>query len=390
MECRLIHIVPFDMGISFSNYEDTKKYSKKDFIRDLEQIVPSYTVDVSNHDYLCSINVSEQIQCRLFDYGIGVFIIKDLKAMHSEKAEKEFKEYAVCKAYYEKKVEQKEILNDSDTEVHPIFLIMNKIWSLKKGGIRSYSSDPVYKHKGLSYVLTIYHILDENINIHEDRNIDLLMNPSIMSEILNEDKWNDIKNRIASYRPIGYKCDEYNESSSVISSWSAVAVIEKRKTQVVDSIIRYETSLQSAWFLFDALSDNLENVKLTDLELQRCKSTATNVYLDTSNILSANMCTNEKNAMKNIYATSGLDAGKEKCFLLLENRISIEKAKMSSRQSVYGIITEILLVAFTLIQIYEPIRNFLTGTLTRDDLVVSIIMLIALSVSSVFIVRKEK
>ena len=63
---------------------------------------------------------------------------------------------------------------------------------------------------------------------------------------------------------------------------------------------------------------------------------------------------------------------------------------MSSRQSVYGIITEILLVAFTLIQIYEPIRNFLTGTLTRDDLVVSIIMLIALSVSSVFIVRKEK
>ena len=30
------------------------------------------------------------------------------------------------------------------------------------------------------------------------------------------------------------------------------------------------------------------------------------------------------------------------------------------------------------------------GTLTRDDLVVSIIMLIALSVSSVFIVRKEK
>ena len=79
----------------------------------------------------------------------------------------------------------------------------------------------------MSYVLTIYHILDENINIHEDRNIDLLMNPSIMSEILNEDKWNDIKNRIASYRPIGYKCDEYNESSSVISSWSAVAVIEK-------------------------------------------------------------------------------------------------------------------------------------------------------------------
>ena len=30
------------------------------------------------------------------------------------------------------------------------------------------------------------------------------------------------------------------------------------------------------------------------------------------------------------------------------------------------------------------------GTLTRDDLVVSIIMLIALSVNSVFIVRKEK
>ena len=394
MECSLVHIIPFDMGISFSNYEDTRRYSKKQFINDLKVTLPDCPIDESDSEYLCKFNVTEQIECRLFTYGIGVFVVKKLTATYNEKVFGFFDQNVACKAYYEKKAEQTEILYWKDSpclEIKPIFDTINIIWNIKNGlkkvSTRPYSSNASYKHHGLSYVLTIYHIVDQCVATKE---IDLLMNPGLLGKILNENCWEDIKRKIQSYNLVGYEKAEYNEKTLVTASWSAVAVVEEIDTEIIDSVIRYEASLQSAWFLFDALIDNLESINLTDLELQRSKSTVTNVFLDASSILSANMSTNEKGVMEIIYKTSGLEIGKNKCFLLLENRIAIEKSKQGSRQIIYGIITEILLVAFTLIQIYQPIEDFISGELTHTDIIVAIIMLIILIVSSIFIVRREK
>ena len=397
MECSLVHIVPFDIGISFSNYEDTKRYSKNQFLNDLKEAFPDFYINENDAEYLCKFKISEKIECRLFAYGIGVFIVRNLAEAHNEKAVEFFTQNAACITYYKKKAEQHEILYWKDTpclEIKPIFDTMCNIWNIKNGlkkvGTRPYSSNTTYKHHGLSYVLTIYHIVDKCITVKENKEFDLLMNPAILGEILNENSWEDIKVKIQSYHPIGYEKTEYNEKTAVIASWSAVAVVEEINTKIIDSIIRYEASLQSAWFLFDALTDNLESINLSDLELQRSKSTATNVFLDTSNILSANMSTNEKGAMEIIYKTSGLETEKNKCFLLLENRIAIEKSKQSNRQTIYGIITEILLVAFTLIQIYQPIEDFISGEITHTDIIVATIMLITLIVSSIFIIRREK
>lgn len=392
MKCELIHIVPFDMGVSFSIYEGSKKQSKEQFIDLLknECISKSFTVILGKDDTICTVKISDNIKCQLFSYGIGVFIIKNIQQTYSEVLDDAFRNEFACKTYYMKKTEQNEILNLSALELQPIKVLMQIIWRVGKNKTRAFSASNQYKHEGLSYVLTIYHIIDERINVDNDKEIDLLMNPGILREILRQDKWDSIKKRVEKYKCIGYKVAAYNDEVSVVASWSAVAVIEKAQTDAIEKIIEYEVSLQAGWFLFDALIDNLEKTKLSNLELQRNRSIATNVFLDISNIMSANMGTNEKNVMENIYLTSGIDRIKEKCQLLLENRIAIEEAKMSKRQVIYGIITEILLVSFTLIQIYDPIKNLIKGNLTCDDLVVSGIMLVALIVSSIFIIRKEK
>ena len=129
---------------------------------------------------------------------------------------------------------------------------------------------------------------------------------------------------------------------------------------------------------------------MTNISLQKEKSLASNMSLEVSNILSANISSNEKKALESIYATSGFETLKDKLFLLLENRIAIEEARISHRQGIYGIISEILLVLFTLVSIYEPIKNLFNGTLSTTDIIVGIIMLIVLVICSILIIEKEK
>lgn len=63
MDIELIHIVPFDMGISFSNYEETKRYSKTQFISDLREKLAYVKYEITEKDnYLCVINISDKIK----------------------------------------------------------------------------------------------------------------------------------------------------------------------------------------------------------------------------------------------------------------------------------------------------------------------------------------
>lgn len=126
------------------------------------------------------------------------------------------------------------------------------------------------------------------------------------------------------------------------------------------------------------------------VDLQNEKSIFTCVDLDISNIISANMKSSEKDYMQIIYDTSGINVLKQKLELLLQNKIAIAEAKLAEKQKVYGIITEILLVVFTLVSIYEPIQNLIEKNIKKSDIIVLSIMLIALLCSAFFIVRKEK
>ena len=188
----------------------------------------------------------------------------------------------------------------------------------------------------------------------------------------------------------GYNAVEYNATSVIASSWSAVAVIEDEETEAIKRVIDYEIELQASWFLFDCLIDNIKKNDLSNLDLQKEKSLATNVSLDISVILGANMSMSEKNAFESIYSTTGFEALRDKLFLLLENRIAIEEAKISEKQVKYGIITEMLLLMFTLVSIYDPLRNLANGSLQDKDIIVGCILIVLFIVYYIITRMKEK
>ena len=397
MQIELIHIVPFDMGISFLNYEGANRYSKEQFVDDLREIVSSDHYEVKEvkevKEYFCRIILSEQIECRLFEFGIGVFVIKGIPQLNFRDAKNFFQKYDACFAYFKKKMHQKIILEGDSIELKKMFSLMNKIWSLKKEGnqiVRDFSSNKNYKYNGLSYVLTVYHIIDDKIDLKNNTQLDILMNPAFLSNITDENKWDTIINTADNYNIIGFERETYNDTSALIASWSAVAVVEKEKTSFIDFIVDCEVSLQSFWFLFDVLIDNLKYKKFTNVELQRFKGLVVNVSLEIENTIGANISMNEMSCLDIIYKTSGIKTICKKCLLLMDNYISIEEARLSSRRTVYEAMTEILLVSFTIIQIYDPLRNFLKGDLNHDDIVLGIVLLVVLIFSSVIIFRKDR
>lgn len=393
MKSDLIHIVPFDIGCSFLDFEYSKKQSKDDFIEVLSSNCYNKGILIEkqqNNKYICTAKISDSINCYLLEYGVGVFVVKNLKSTDMTKFDKQFKNELACRLYYKKKYEQQEIRTQSEEEVLSIAEFMQITWNSVKKITRTFSASQNYKHSGLSYVMSIYHIIDSTKDYSEDKDIDMLMNPDILGTILKEEQWDSIQHKVENYSKKGYESFDFNDLSKVVTSWSAVAVIDENETDVIDKILDYEILLQGSWFLFDCLIDNIKNSKMSALDLQKEKSLVTNVTLEICNISSANMSTNEKNIMEGIYKTSGFDTVKEKLYLLLENRISIAEARTTSKQATYGIITEILLILFTLVSIFDPIKNFINGTLNKTDYIVAGIMLVVLIISTVLIIGKEK
>lgn len=392
MKKEMIHIVPFDMGHSFLEFDYNKKQNKESFLESMlsklrEKQIPIEIIP--DKKYLIAIKVYENIRLFILEWGIGVFVVEKLSGPDILPVNEYFDDNIACELYSKKKTEQRMILNQIG-ELSVIKRVMDTVWECLENKRRVVSATEKYKHNGLSYVLSIYHIIKEQNDVLYDKEIDLLMNPGIISEIENNEQWPSIKRKISSYVEKGYSRQEYSDVSDVIASWSAVAVVEEYETNVISKIIDYEVSLQASWFLFDCLMDNIKQCKVSNLDLQKEKSIATYVSLEVSHILSANMRTNEKSVMESIYSTSGMDVLKDKLFLLLDNRIAIEEAKLSKNQSVYGIITEVLLVLFTLVSIYEPIKNIICGTIEPIDIGLGIVMVVVLVVYTILIIGKDK
>ncbi len=416
-QLELIHIVPFDLGLSVTDYDKPKKFPREKFFKELNT---NLTCKIETSDkFLCKFNASKNITCYIFDYGVGVFTVRNLTSQGSINLSREaldsksqnntspksanelttrfssiFKDKFACQAYYKRTLEQNSIFASESTEANVLFDIIAILWKIrchyKDYCVRSFSSCEGYKQRGLSYILTIYHVVSDEVSASFDKQLDLMMNPALMRNILNENKWSSISDAVDKYEKAGYKCVEYSDSSKVLSSWSSVAVVEKKNSNLIKRIIAYEIMLQGCWFLLDVMIDNLENENFSSMDLQKCRAIVSEIYLSVDTKISANMSTSDRLSTDIIYETSGIELVKRKAFMLLDSRISIEQTKRENRQTLSGIITEILLIAFTLFQIHTPVKNILTGNLTSADVFTMITLVLVLILCSVLIVKKEK
>lgn len=395
MAYKIIHIAPFDIGCSFLDYEHSKEQLKNELIKSLENKCDEHNFIIipnNNRNYFLVVKLNEFVQCYLLECGVGVFVLRNLDIIDLTALNTKFDNNMICQIYYRKKKEQQAILDDNDTRINVIHKFMEIVWQSMKRKDRPYSASIKYKYKGLSYILSVYHIIDNKQSLNEtnEASLDILMNPSLINRIADSNQWNSIKEKLPSHVNKGYDFLEYANDSDVAASWSAVAVIEEKETDSINEIIEYEVLLQASWFLFDCIIDNIKKNILSNVALQREKNLITNVYLEMSTILSANMSSNKKKTYELIYKTSGFDSLKNKLFLLLENRIAIAQAKISERQGIYGIITEILLVLFTLVSIFEPLKKLVLGTIEPIDVIIGVIMVVVLIFCSILIIGKEK
>ncbi len=392
---KIVHIAPFDIGCSFIDYEHSIDQSKNELINSLKKLSEEQDfviVPNNNRNYLLVVKLNEFVTCYLLECGVGVFVLRNLEITDLTAINNKFDNNMICQIYYRKKIEQQSILDENDIRLNVIHKFMEIVWQSMKRKDRPYSASVNYKYRGLSYILSVYHIIDneQSLNKTNGTSLDILMNPSAISKIADSSQWDSIKEKLPFHVNRGYNFIEYDNDSKVAASWSAVAVIEEKETDSINEIIEYEIILQASWFLFDCIIDNIKKNILSNLDLQREKSLITNVHLDISTILSANMNSNKKNTYELIYKTSGFDSLKNKLFLLLENRIAIARAKISERQGIYGIITEILLVLFTLVSIFEPFKKLILGTIESVDIIVGIIMIAVFIICSILIIGKER
>ena len=109
----LIHIVPFDIGYSFIDYDYSKKQSRDDFIKLLLSRCNEENIQIKYGDnckHMCIADINEYISCYLLEYGVGVFLIKKLDIVDMTKVIDKFSNDYACQLYYRKKAEQKKYL----------------------------------------------------------------------------------------------------------------------------------------------------------------------------------------------------------------------------------------------------------------------------------------
>ena len=80
--------MPFDIGYSFVNYRCSNQQDKERIISELENFCKDNGYDVFEAQISkCFFNVkfNENISCFLLEYGIGVFVVKNIKEIDLKK-----------------------------------------------------------------------------------------------------------------------------------------------------------------------------------------------------------------------------------------------------------------------------------------------------------------
>ncbi len=176
---------------------------------------------------------------------------------------------------------------------------------------RKFSGSKAYKADGLSYVLTIYLLLQNDLCANE---INHLMRSTVFSKVLDSSQWDKINDTV-----MNTECEDCPSSLRIgdvntYYSWSAVAVEVKDSPSTFDDIIdnpivstllRAELYIQSRWFVADNSMDNANRDSHCNMEsLQRIASFIEFSQAELESDISANMNTLYKRILEHVATTS--------------------------------------------------------------------------------------
>lgn len=408
-----IHLIPFDLGIVFYDVlliDNTRNLEYAiSFCDELSKAIASkgwkltklfdtkgsgkgkkripLTIDYNKNDFtdqaICRVEIQDNLVCYLLSSGVGMFEFADLDGGALVDTDESI---GTCSkaliANYQKKIAQSTILNRADfPDVFPkeeeSMLEFRRIcWKIISDGVkhkkiqhlRPFSGREDYKSDGLSYVLTIYLLKEDELTQNE---MDHLLCSPFFSKVTNPDKWQGINDKILNTEPQQKSPVVEVSSGKIYPAWSAVAVEttlpfdtmeEIRKNEDIVALLKAESYVQSRWFVADNSMDNVnKNSTCTMESLQRIASLMEFCQAELDNEISANMGTLQKNLLKPIVETSEVKKLYKSVLSQINTQKKIKEAHYQDKKKKNKLIADLFLAVFSASSLYKTVWDLVKG-----------------------------
>lgn len=404
-----IHIIPFDLGcvfydclsinnsnnLAFAKFfnENLAEESKKQGILIEDNIElkclgktitgMKYKCNDMAESAICIAHLMPNLKCYVLANGIGVFVIADLEGKALKDTDASIYNYSKALiANYQKKITQATILNRFDGEdVMPeeerMMLVFREIcWHVVAEGVkkrkiphtRKYSGAKTYKADGLSYVLTVYLIKENELTKNEFNH---LMRSTVFSKVGDKREWANIHKTI-----METECEDAAIALKVgdtrsYYSWSAVAVEVKNDLKsyeeiaehpILSVLIKAELYVQSRWFIADNSMDNInKNADCSMERLQRLASLIEYSQAELENDISANMNTLYKKVLNQVVKTSEVKQLYKSVASQINTQKKIKEAQYQDKKKKNKLIADLFLAVFSASSLYKTVWDIVKG-----------------------------
>lgn len=396
-----VRIIPFDIGL-FISPEIRDCIEKK--MKDYTEVAITKMQQEIIHELLLGFHIAQNMKVYIFQYGIGVFIIRDETFCFSG----ERFSIPYCN---ERKKAHKDFFDFNHEYSQFIGKVMSLIREAAQQGCKTWrhSAADNWEYHGISYVMTISYLIsdvmcknwDELSEINK-KDLQVLLDPSIVNE---EDSV-----VFSSERANKNFRDPYDFDSSVIEkpknwfgacdtavyiSWSAVVVVLREYDPSIFQFFEtLEIDLQAMWLYFYCLDRELVNqrdvnkqprkisaLRQLEYEIRRKKSNFQGIP-DTS------LPSYVANIRQELIRTSGLDKMIADLEIYVNFLIDEANAKTQEAQKKYSWLNEILLLIIAFMQIAPSLYAVLDGNIPPLRLIPTLGMLAVLLLGVIFIIRK--
>ncbi len=404
-----IHIIPFDLGCVFydclSINNSRNLAFAKAFNEKLAEECKKHEITIEDNielkclgktiigikyknnelaeSAICIANLMPNLKCYVLANGVGFFVLADFTGKALKNTESSIYEYSKALiANYQKKITQSTILNRFDGEdVMPeeekAMLVFRDIcWRIvvegaKKRKIqhtRKYSGSKTYKADGLSYVLTIYLIKENELTKNEFNH---LMRSTVFSKVTDKNEWANIHKTI-----METECEDSATTlkigdTSSYYSWSAVAVEVKNdiktyeeiaKDPIISVLLKAELYVQSRWFIADNSMDNInKNTDCSMESLQRLASLIEFSQAELENDISANMNTLYKKVLNQVVKTSEVKQLYKSVASQINTQKKIKEAHYQDKKKKNKLIADLFLAIFSASSLYKTVLDLVKG-----------------------------
>lgn len=404
-----IHIIPFDLGCIFydclsinnsKNLAFAKAFNeklteecKKHEITIEDNIELKYLgktitgVKYKNSELaesaICSANLMPHLKCYVLANGVGVFVLADFDGKALKNADTSIHEYSKALiANYQKKITQATILNRFDGEdVMPeeekaMLTFRDICWRIVAEGAkkrkiqhtRKYSGSKTYKADGLSYVLTVYLIKENELTKNEFNH---LMRSTVFSKATDKNEWANIHKTI-----METECEDSATTLKIgdtpsYYSWSAVAIEVNRdlktyeelvKDPIISVLLKAELYVQSRWFIADNSMDNInKNAGCSMESLQRLASLIEFSQAELENDISANMNTLYKKVLNQVVISSEVKQLYKSVASQINTQKKIKEAHYQDKKKKNKLIADLFLAIFSASSLYKTVWDLVKG-----------------------------